>query len=145
MRTGTKRIATSALSALVFAALPLTAFAQSFEMKEQAGVRWACGGIGAEERAAFAKLEGQSDLKLVFASGKRGEYVSDVAVSLTDATGKRMNLQFTADGPICLLQAPAGNYRVEAAYAQTKQGAAAAIGKQAGKPATVILNFPEAN
>lgn len=143
MRIEVKRIAASTLSALALAAVSMSASAQPFEMKEQAGVRWTCGGIGTDERAAFAKMEPQSNLKLVFATGKRGEYVADIAVSLTDMAGKRMNVQFTADGPVCLIQAPAGSYRVEAVYANTKQGAAAALGKQAGAPATVIFNFPE--
>lgn len=143
MRTGAKEIATSALSFLALAALSVPASAQPFEMKEQAGVRWTCGGVGAGERAEFAKLEGQSNLKLVFAAGKRGAYVTDVAVLFTDDTGKRANVQFTADGPLCLIQAPAGSYRVEAVYGNTKQGAAAALDKKAGAPATVIFNFPD--
>jgi hypothetical protein len=143
MRIVTRGIAAS-VSVLALAALALPAAAQPFQTKEQAGVRWTCGGVGETERAELAKLESQSDLKLVFATGKRGAYVTDVAVSLTDTAGKRMNVQFTADGPVCLIQAPAGSYRVEAVYADTKQGAAAALGKQAGAPATVIFNFPEA-
>ena len=118
--------------------------AQPLAMQEQAGVRWLCGGIGVSEREAFAKLESQANLKLVFAAGKEGAYLADVGVVVSDPAGKKVPLRFTASGPICLIAAPAGTYRVEATYRDTKASAPAAVGKAAGHPGTVVLRFPEA-
>jgi hypothetical protein len=120
------------------------AFAQPVVMQEQAGVRWLCGGIGLSEREAFAKLEPQANLKLVFAAGKEGAYLANVDVVVSDPAGKKVPLRFTASGPICLIDAPAGHYRVEATYHDTKATAPAAVGKSAGHPGTVVLRFPEA-
>lgn len=138
------QVAKNGITAAAFLSMALAAgvaAAQSFDMKEQAGVRWTCGGIGVNEREALAKLEPQSDLKLVFAGGKQGAYLANVAVTLTDADGKRSALQFTANAPICLIQAPAGSYRVEAAYGDARRSAAAEVGKSK-QPQTVILHFP---
>lgn len=139
------QVAKNSITAAAFLSLALTSgatAAQSFDMKEQAGVRWTCGGIGVDERAAFAKLEPQSDLKLVFAGGKQGAYLAQVAVTLTDAAGKKTAVEFTASAPICLIQAPAGSYRVEAAYGDVKRSAAAEVSKSLKQPQTVILHFP---
>jgi hypothetical protein len=118
--------------------------AQPVAMQDQAGTRWVCGGIGLAEREAFAKLEPQANLKLVFAAGKEGAYLADVGVVVSDPSGKKVPLRFTASGPICLIAAPAGSYRVEATYHDTKAVASAAVGKTAGHPGTVVLRFPEA-
>jgi hypothetical protein len=118
--------------------------AQPLAMQEQAGARWLCGGIGLSEREAFAKLESQANLKLVFAAGKEGAYLANVDVAVSDPAGKKVPLRFTASGPICLIAAPAGQYRVEATYRDTKASASTAIGKTAaGHPGTLVLRFPE--
>ena len=124
--------------------LSASAGAQPLAMQEQAGVRWLCGGIGLSEREAFAKLESNANLKLVFAAGKEGAYLADVGVVVSDPAGKKVPLRFTASGPICLIAAPAGTYRVEATYHDTKASASTAVGKAAGHPGTVVLRFPGA-
>ena len=129
---------------LLLGTLSAGAGAQPLTMQEQAGVRWLCGGIGVSEREAFAKLESQANLKLVFAAGKEGAYLADVGVVVSDPSGKKVPLRFTASGPICLIAAPAGHYRVEATYHDTKASASTALGKAAGHPGTVVLRFPEA-
>jgi hypothetical protein len=58
--------------------------APAFPMKEFGAVRWTCGGYGVQEREALARLEPKSDLKLVFAAGKDGAYVSQVLVWMGD-------------------------------------------------------------
>ena len=124
--------------------LSASAAAQPLAMQEQAGARWVCGGIGLSEREAFAKLEPQANLKLVFAAGKEGADLANVDVVVSDPAGKKVPLRFTASGPICLIAAPAGSYRVEATYHDAKATAPAAVGKSAGRPGTVVLRFPEA-
>ena len=133
------------LAVLAMAAISAAASAQPFSMNEQGGVRWVCAGVGEEERAALAKLEAGSALKLVFASGKRGAYLAKVDVVLSDRDGKRPALKFTAAAPICLVQAPAGSYSVEASFRDEKRSLAANIAKDAKQPGMLVFRFPEAN
>ena len=128
--------------ALAFSA---AVYAQPFPMNEQGGVRWVCAGVGEEERAALAKLEAGSTLKLVFASGKRGAYLAHVDVVLSERDGKRPALKFTATAPICLLQAPAGSYRVEASFRDQKRSLATSVAKDARQPGMLVFRFPEAD
>jgi hypothetical protein len=116
-----------------------------FTMKQYGAVRWVCGGYGANERAALARLEPRSDLKLVFAAGKNAVYVSQVLVWMNDEEGKQKPLQFRSDGPICLIQAPAGRYRFEASYGNATRNASASVVGNAKRPAMVVFRFPEPN
>ena len=104
------------LSVLSLVLFSTAAAAQPFPFNEQGDMRWACAGVGEDEREAFAKMEAGSSLKLVFAAGKQGQYVAKVDVVLSDREGKRPALKFTAEGPICLIQAPAGRYQLEASF-----------------------------
>jgi len=131
------------LTAIFLSLFAAAAAAQPFPMQEQAGVRWVCAGIGLDERGAFARLERDANLKLVFASGKQGAYLARVDVVVSDAEGKRAALKFTAEAPICLLQAPAGRYRVEAAFGGEKRSLAASVAKKTGQPGMLVFRFPE--
>jgi hypothetical protein len=64
-------------ASLVFAA---SAWAGPLAMTSEAGMRWVCGGVGAEERRELAALEPQANLRLLFVTEKRGGYLADVAV-----------------------------------------------------------------
>lgn len=130
------------LCILGLAAFSAGAAAQPFPMNEHGGVRWVCAGIGEAEREALAKMEASANLKLVFAAGKRGAYLADVDVVLSDREGKRAALKFNAEGPICLLQAPAGRYQVEAAYKDQKRSIATTAAKDAGQPGMLVFRFP---
>lgn len=83
-------------------------------MQEQAGVRWVCAGIGVEEREALAALRPQANAELVFATAPRGEYLSDVLLTVHAGQSEEHVLSVRTQGPICLLHLPAGRYRVEA-------------------------------
>ena len=95
--------------------------------------------------ARTARLEAGSTLKLVFTSGKRGAYLAQVDVVLSDGDGKRPALKFTASAPICLVQAPAGSYRVEASFRDEKRSLAANVAKDVKQPGMLVFRFPEAN
>jgi hypothetical protein len=112
---------------------------------DQGDVRWVCAGIALDERDALAKMETDSSLKLVFAGAKRGEYLANVDVVLGDREGKRPALKFTAQAPICLVQAPAGRYQVEALFRDEKRTLAATVAKDAKQPGMLVFRFPEAN
>ena len=132
------------LPVLALAVFSAGTAAQPFPMNEQGDVRWVCAGIGEGEREALAKMEAGTSLKLVFAAGKRGEYLTDVDVVLSDHEGKRPALKFIADGPICLIQAPAGRYQVEAVFGDTKRSVATTVTKGVKQPGMVVFRFPGA-
>ena len=58
--------------------------------------------------------------------------------------GKRAALKFAADAPICLIQAPAGRYRVEAAVGGEKRTVATTVAKNGKRPGTLVFRFPAA-
>jgi hypothetical protein len=133
------------LSVLPCILLATAATAQPFPFSEQGDVRWVCAGVGEDERENLAKLEPGSSLKLVFAAGSQGHYLAAVDVILSDREGKRPALKFTAQGPICLVQAPAGRYRLEASFRDEKRSVSAAVPKEAKQPGMVVFRFPEAD
>jgi hypothetical protein len=130
---------------LVGAALAVLAGATAGQdpvMKEHAGVRFACGGVGAEERAALAALRSQANVELLFVTAKRGGYLADAAVSLYSSDAAAPRLQFNADGPMCVMLLPAGRYRIEAVLNGVKQVRQASASTTAGKPARLVFQFP---
>jgi len=131
------------IAMLALAALPLGAAAQQLAMQDSGGVRWVCGGVGGEERERLAALAPEANLSLLFVAGKRGAYLADVAVSLYDAGSKTPRLEIRADGPMCLLHAAAGRYRIEASFNGAKRSADATVAADAKRPARVVLVFPE--
>jgi hypothetical protein len=110
-------------------------------MTETAGIRWVCGGVGADERGALGALEPQANLKVLFVTVKRGGYLADAELSVYDAGARPPRLKLVADGPICLLSLPAGAYRLEAGFGGATRSHALRIGAQPA-PARVVFAFP---
>ena len=77
------------------------------------GVSYLSGGIGLDESEAIKSAEKDFALSLLFVQTKRGEYVSDVKVGITDKSGKTV-LEAVADGPMLLATLPAGEYKLSA-------------------------------
>lgn len=71
------------------------------------------GGVGLDARAQLAGHARDHDLKLVFAT-KSGEYLADIPVQITNASGKTMVDQ-VSQGPWMLVELPPGHYIVQAA------------------------------
>lgn len=111
-------------------------------MTQEAGVRWVCGGVGAEERRELAALEPRANLKLLFVTQKRGGYLADVAVAVTEQGAKARRLEIRSDGPVCLLDLPAGRYRVEASFGGTQRGVEVKLGADAAKLQRAVFAFP---
>ena len=87
-----------------------------------AGVAYAAGGIGLEDRQRLTAREKDFNLKLVFTLAE-GNYLSDVDVAVKDAGGKSL-LTLPASGPIVLVKLPRGSYVLQASYegkAQTRK------------------------
>ncbi|BFO55731.1 hypothetical protein AVXHC19_25340 [Acidovorax sacchari] len=77
-------------------------------------MRYTCGGIGLDESTAMRAAMKDHPLSLLFAAGG-GDYLADVQVKLVpQGWGDAGALAFTATGPVCLLDLPAGSYEVEA-------------------------------
>ncbi|MCX7142742.1 MAG: carboxypeptidase regulatory-like domain-containing protein [Proteobacteria bacterium] len=79
------------------------------------GVDYLTGGVGLDESAAIKAAEKDFNLSLLFAQSKRGEFVSDVRVSVADKAGRAV-LEAESDGPMLLARLPAGAYKVSAEY-----------------------------
>jgi hypothetical protein len=79
------------------------------------GVSFVSGGIGLDESVAIQAAEKDFTLSLLFAQTKRGEYLSDIKVSIKDKGGKTV-LETVSEGPMLLAKLPAGVYKVSADY-----------------------------
>lgn len=105
--------ATTALLATPFAAAQSDSALPA--ARSVAGVKYMQGGIGKDESAAMLQAAKGYPLSLVFSGGKANNYVADVDVRVRDAAGKTV-LQTNAEGPIVLIDLPAGKYIVDAEY-----------------------------
>ena len=128
------------LTAFALVLVALAAQAGAPEMTKEGAVRYFCGGVGADERKAMLALEPQANLKLLFVTMKRGGYLAGAAVTISD--GKATRFSALADGPICLLELPAGSYRVTADVGGVTRSAQVAVNAQPGKPHQVAFSFP---
>jgi hypothetical protein len=134
MRSGLLVIA----SALCMALLP--ARGQPLRQQSAGDLRYTCGGIGADERRALESLRGDARLEIVLATAKRGAYLSDVAVAIQ--AGGAPAVRFVASGPICLVDAPPGSYRIEARQGEVVRAQNVKIG--GGRThARIVMTFPD--
>lgn len=131
------------LVAVALAAASVAVQAQGFAMKNEGGVSWICAGVGLDERKALDALEAQANLKLLLVTSTRGAFVANVPVTLYRAGSRTPTLSVHADGPVCLIDLPAGHYRVEGVYHDTRRGAAVEVRADSKRPARVVLSFPE--
>lgn len=123
---GFRNTACLALAASAWLSLPTLAQGQIPEMQEAGALRYSCGGIGEDESTAMRSAMKNYPLALLFAE-KSGAYLANVAV---DIHSKQVSSQFTAEGPICLIKLPAGNYKITAT---TKSGSSQTQSVQVGK------------
>jgi hypothetical protein len=117
------------------------AFAQVPAMTKDGPVGYFCGGASADDRRQMKSLESNANAKLVFATVKRGGYLADVGLSISD--GKGTQFSTTTEGPVCLLQLPPGKYRVTAQRGTTTRTASLSVGQGSGKPRQLSMSFPE--
>jgi len=100
------------------------AFAQSESAlpaaQSVANVKYIQGGIGKDESTAMLREASRYPLSLVFSGGSNNHYVGDVDIRVRDSGGKTV-LQTNAEGPIVLLDLPAGKYVIDAEYRDKTQ------------------------
>lgn len=99
--------------------------------------RHRCGGIGSDESAAMRAQMKEHPLSLLFAASG-GAYQADVDVSIQGAANV-LPLNFRADGPVCLVDLPAGSYTVQASKGGVVKQEKVTIGAAGGK--TVDFRF----
>jgi len=104
------------------------------EKKEYQGILYMSGGIGVDEREAFAAMGKDYSLKLMFAL-KSKEYLSDIKVEISDRIGKKV-LDAVAEGPWFFTNLPPGNYTVTVTMMGKAQQNGVNIGK--GKKQTTL-------
>jgi hypothetical protein len=108
-------IATALAVLAASAVLAPPAGANSDEVvRAPSGVMYVTGGVGSEAVDRLKSMEGDFNLKLVFAN-TAGAYLSDVKVTIVDASGQVV-LDATSEGPILMAKLPAGDYRVDASF-----------------------------
>jgi len=83
------------------------------------GVKYVPGGIGKEESDAMLGESKRYPLAMVFSAGKDNHYLADVDIRVRDAAGETV-LMTTIEGPIVLMDLPAGKYQVDAEYKNRK-------------------------
>ena len=105
-----------------------------------AGVKWNCGGIGSDERRALEAQRGAAKLELTFVSRKRGGFLAGAQVTVK--RGEATVATFEADGPICLLDLPAGAYRIEARLNDFTATTTARV-PSSGRAPRALLRFPD--
>jgi len=128
--------------AILATALPLAAAAQSIAFQRSGDIAWACGGVGCDERRALDAMRPEASFEILMVAGTRGEYIAGVQVAIAPASGRVPETTLVADGPTCLVQAPAGRYRIEASYHGATRSATADVAARSGKPTRVVLSFP---
>ncbi|MBK8209524.1 MAG: carboxypeptidase regulatory-like domain-containing protein [Rhodospirillales bacterium] len=103
------------LSAAIVAGFVGVAAAQSAlePQTTPGGINWVSGGIGFDESLALRKIEGNYNLRLLFAVEGSGEYLADVVVIIQNQEGQAV-LEATSQGPRLLAQVPPGGYTVTA-------------------------------
>ncbi|MDR3066792.1 MAG: hypothetical protein LBV05_14980 [Comamonas sp.] len=116
------------LAVAASAGLALSALAQARmpEMQQAGALHYRCGGIGEDESTAMRAAMKDYPLSLLFAQ-RDGAYLANVAVEVGSGEGISC---FTANGPICLIQLPAGSYRITAT---TREGASQTQAAEIGK------------
>ena len=109
--------------------------------KTEHGITYVSGGIGKDESQAMKAEQQNYPLSLVFAAGKRNEYLANVPVKIENRSGSTV-LDTVSRGPIMLVKLPAGRYRI-AAIRRGKALQRSAVVKVRGDT-QVVFHWPEA-
>ncbi|MDB5801621.1 MAG: putative signal peptide protein [Rhodocyclales bacterium] len=126
---------------LLVSLLAAPALATAEEWVTDKGLSHLCSGVGDESREQMKTAADASDARLVFTAGPERGYLNDVKLTLTSAD-KQRSTSWQAEGPICLLKLPQGNYTVDATYGDERRTAPLVIKSgKGGNTEPVIFNF----
>lgn len=99
---------------LMIAAVFAAASAGPLEIRTFPTGRYVSGGVGADEQAEMERLRSQFNLRILTAQRRTGLFVADAEVRII--RGSEIVLETKMDGPLLLVQLPAGHYRVHVTY-----------------------------
>ena len=102
-----------------------------------------CGGVAAEERARLAGEVLGATLSLEFSVSGPGVSVAEVDVLFTPVAAPIESFGIIANGPVCLLQLPPGQYRIDTWFNGHARSARASIAAGGAAPMRVAVEFPE--
>lgn len=102
------------LIAVGAAAVADTVQAAQSQIATSGQVAFASGGVGDDSLQRMEALSKDFNLKVIFAL-KAGNYVSDVAVVISDVRGAKV-LETVSEGPWLLAKLPPGKYQFTATY-----------------------------
>ena len=105
------------------------------EVMTAGGVKYVNGGISDEELDELKTIAGSYNLQARIV-GAEGEYVSDVAIKLTDASGAAV-LSVADVGPFLYVAVKPGNYKLEATHNGVVQTLKIKIGDKAASKQTI--------
>lgn len=125
------------LAALALAACPFTSLAHPLQT-----VDVLCGGVAAEERQHLAREVRGATVQLEFYVGTQGQHVRDVDVLFSPIDAPVAAFGIVTEGPVCLVQLPAGRYRVYTWFNGHARSTEAVIRKGAAQPIRITLGFP---
>jgi hypothetical protein len=94
------------------------AYAQLPESKSQGAIAYITGGIGSDESGAMIAAAKKWSLLIEMSQideNGRGVWIAGVDIRILDAKQNRL-VETLCDGPLMLVNAPAGQYTVEASY-----------------------------
>ena len=100
-------------------------------------VSFVSGGVGESSIAALKAREREFNLKVVLTLTE-GNYLADVGVRVTDASGKTV-IEHVTDGPIFMARLPRGSYTVTATYNGKTQTRKVTVGERLQ---TAYLRWP---
>lgn len=129
-------IRTLGLITMLAAALSVPlAWAQApLAVQEQQGISFVSGGVGKEERDQLQAMQGQFNLKLVFAIDA-GNFLAGINVRIMDQQGNVL-VETQTDGPILMANLPAGTYTVAAEDMNNRKEQTVTVGDQGLKEVT---------
>lgn len=104
-------------------------------MRGEGTARYVCGGIGSDESTAMRAAMKDHPLSLLFARPD-GAYLANVEVDIKGTAGSALRLR--ANGPVCLIDLPAGKYTVDASTEGMKKSQSVTVG---GAPRTLDFRF----
>lgn len=83
------------------------------------GLRYFVGGVGLDERALMDRQFGHYSLRVEVAE-KGGAYTTGVGIRIADAQGRPV-LEAMMEGPVLLVDLPAGQYQIDATQGMQQQ------------------------
>ena len=102
-----------------------------------------CGGEAAEERARLAAEVLGATVSLEFAVAAAGMPVHDVDVLFTPIAAPIEAFGIVANGPVCLLQLPPGQYRIDTWFNGHARNTRATVAAGTAAPLRVAVEFPD--